>query len=194
MTTDELAPPRKSTELQDPGAHELGEARSFSIANILLTPCSESESDEHFSDASEGRPARALPHTSDRSEATSPIPVTRVERVDDEPAYGEVPGTDAYNKRAQDAVPDEVEIVPDGTRSRSASRLNAEDRPLTPGGTPIPKTIVEKVDPDTPSHGEVPGTDAYNKRLQDAVPDVVRAVPDVIVKAPEPPQRKTSGM
>jgi hypothetical protein len=106
--------------------------------------------------------------------------------VDDEPAYGEVPGTDAYEKRAQDAVPDEVEVVPEGTRSRSASRLNAADRPLTPGGSPVPKTVVERVD-DEPAYGEVPGTDAYNKRLQDAVPDVV-------VKVPDPPNPTDGGM
>ncbi|KAJ4366224.1 hypothetical protein N0V83_007860 [Neocucurbitaria cava] len=156
--TDELAPPRKSVELEDPGAKELAES-----------------SDEHFSDASEGRPGR--------SEATSPIPITRVERVDDEPAHGEVPGTDAYKMRTLDAVPDEVEIVPEGHRSRSASRVGANDRPLTPGGTPIPKTVVEKVDPEQPSYGDVPGTHAHQLRLADAEPDVV-------VRAPEPPQCK----
>ena len=116
----------------------------------------------------------------------SPIPITRVERVDDEPAYGEVPGTDAYSKRVQDAVPDEVEVVLDGLRSRSASRVSASDRPLTPGGTPIPKTVVEKIDPDVPSYGDVPGTDAHKLRLADAEPDV-------ILKAPEPPQKKSGG-
>ncbi|CAO2657960.1 Nn.00g072200.m01.CDS01 [Neocucurbitaria sp. VM-36] len=163
MTTDELAPPRKSVELEDPGARELVDAVE--------------SSDEHFSDASEGRPGR--------SDATSPIPITRVERVDDEPAHGEVPGTDAYKMRTQDAVPDEVEIVPEGSRSRSASRVSANDRPLTPGGTPIPRTIVEKIDPDQPSYGDVPGTHAHQLRMADAEPDVV-------VKAPEPPQRKGS--
>ncbi|KAF1354442.1 hypothetical protein EJ07DRAFT_132984 [Lizonia empirigonia] len=157
---DELAPPRKSVELEDPGAKELVES-----------------GDEHFSDASEGRQSRA--------EATSPIPITRVERVDDEPAHGEVPGTPAYNLRTQDAVPDEVEIVPDGQRSRSASRVSTSDRPLTPGGTPlspIPKTVVEKIDPDQPAHGDIPGTLAHQQRLADAAPDI-------IVKAPEPPKR-----
>lgn len=158
--SDELAPPRKSVELEDPGAKELD------------------SSDEHFSDASEGRPAR--------NEATSPIPITRVERVDDEPAHGEVPGTEAYKMRTQDAVPDEVEIVPDGQRSRSTSRVSASDRPLTPGGTPIPKTIVEKIDPDKPSYGDVPGTHAHQLRLADAQPDV-------ILKVPEPPQSKSEG-
>jgi len=157
---DELAPPRKSVELEDPGAKELADS-----------------SDEHFSDATEGQPAR--------SDMTSPIPITRVERVDDEPAHGEVPGTDAYNMRTQDAVPDEVEIVPEGARSRSASRVSASDRPLTPGGTPVPKTIVEKIDPDQPSYGDVPGTLAHQQRLADATPDVV-------VRAPEEPSQSSS--
>lgn len=165
---DGLEPPRKSVELQDPGAHEL-----------------ESSSDEHFSDASEGRAARNAQE--ERSNATSPIPMTRVERVDDEPSYGEVPGTDAYNKRAQDAVPDEVEVVPEGMRSRSASRVALESRPLTPGGSPVPKTIVEKVDPDTPSYGDVPGTDAYKVRAADAAPDVV-------LKVPEPPKKSSEDL
>jgi hypothetical protein len=135
-------------------------------------------SDEHFSDASEGQPKR--------SNATSPIPITRVERVDDEPAHGEVPGTDAYKMRTQDAVPDEVEIVPEGSRSRSASHVSNSDRPLTPGGTPVPKTVVEKIDPDQPGYGDVPGTLAHQQRLADAEPDI-------IVKAPQPPQRNNQG-
>ncbi|OJD35759.1 uncharacterized protein BKCO1_1500069 [Diplodia corticola] len=160
----ELEPPRKSVELQDPGAHEL----------------ESSDGDDHFSDASEGNKSSA-----DRSSVASPVPVTRVEKIDDEPSYGEVPGTSAYNMRTQDAVPDEVEIVPEGGRSRSTSRLSVSDRPttpLSPGGTPIPKTVVEKVD-DTPSYGEVPGTAAYASHQADAVPDVV-------LKAPEPPKGK----
>lgn len=88
--------------------------------------------------------------------------------------------------RTQDAVPDEVEIVPDGQRSRSTSRVSASDRPLTPGGTPIPKTVVEKIDPDKPGHGDVPGTLAHQQRLADATPDIV-------VKAPEPPKRDNLG-
>ena len=117
---------------------------------------------------------------------TSPIPITRVERVDDAPAHGEIPGTDAYNKRAQDAVPDEVEIVPEGMRSRSASRVSVSDRPITPGGTPIPKTVVEKIDPDEPSYGDVPGTPAHQQRLADAAPDEV-------IKAPEGTQSSNPG-
>ncbi|KAK5001968.1 hypothetical protein LTR28_012004 [Elasticomyces elasticus] len=140
------------------------------------------DSDEHFSDASEGhKAAQAPPHS-----PGSPIPTTRVERVDDQPTYGEVPGTPAYSVRAQDAVPDEIEIVPEGKRSRSHSHLGQDDRPSTPGGTPIPKTVVEKVDPDRPSHGDVPGTAAHEMRLADAEPDV-------ILKAPEMASRPVGG-
>lgn len=105
------------------------------------------------------------------------MPITRVERVDDRPAHGEVPGTPAYSQRTQDAVPDEMEIVPEGNRSRSASRLSQNDRPLTPGGTPIPKTVVEKVEPDKPSYGEVEGTAAKEMRMADAEPDEVVTAP-----------------
>ena len=161
----------------------------YASYHSLLTACSVDSENEHFSDASEGRVHekgldKGLEQS--RAEATSPIPITRVERVDDEPAHGEVPGTAAYNMRTQDAVPDEVEIVPDGQRSRSTSRVSASDRPLTPGRTPIPKTVVEKIDPDKPAHGDVPGTLAHQQRLADAQPDV-------IIKAPEPPKPDNLG-
>jgi hypothetical protein len=47
-------------------------------------------------------------------------------------------------------------------------------------------TVVEKVDPEEPSHGDIPGTIAHKVRAADAVPDV-------ILKAPQPPQRKSEG-
>jgi len=108
-----------------------------------------------------------------------------VERVDDSAAHGEVPGTPAYNLRTQDAVPDEVEVVPEGARPRSstqsrgraASQLSTGSRPDTPGGSPVPKTIVEKVD-DKPSYGEVDGTQAKDMRMADATPDEVRKAPE----------------
>lgn len=170
-----------------------------------------SDSDDHFSDAQSGR-----------NSPRSPIPVTRVEKVDNEPSYGEVPGTDAYKMRTEDAQPDEIAVIPgdEGTKSTSPQI----DRPTTPGGHPIPKTVVERVDasfpshvhheadaePDMvvkaletgsgsasgaagdlpipttrvekvdsrPSHGEVPGTDAYEMRKGDAEPDVEEVVGD----------------
>lgn len=81
--------------------------------------------------------------------------------------------------RKQDAVPDELEVV--GDTSKPSSRRTSQSRPdqtSTPGGTPIPRTVVEKVDPDTPSHGDIPGTEAFNKRQADAVPDLVLQSPN----------------
>ncbi|KAL8735337.1 MAG: hypothetical protein Q9166_000882 [cf. Caloplaca sp. 2 TL-2023] len=81
--------------------------------------------------------------------------------------------------RKQDAVPDELEVV--GDTSKPSSRRTSQSQPertSTPGGTPIPKTVVEKIDPDTPSHGDVPGTEAFNMRQADAVPDVILQSPN----------------
>lgn len=161
MSSDLQPPTIKTHELEDPGAHELDS----------------SDGSEDFVDASEGqrpstRTGRPGPSGGSGGDQ-SPIPVTRVERVDDEPAYGEVPGTTAYKLRTADAVPDEIEVVPEGTRSRSASRVSAGDRPSTPGGTQIPKIIAEKIDPDVPGYGDVPGTAAYEMRRADATPDEI---------------------
>ena len=75
--------------------------------------------------------------------------------------------------RAQDAVPDEIQVVPEGIPSRPSSQAGGSSRPSSPGGTPIPKTRVEKVDPTSPSHGEIPGTFAHELRKADAVPDAI---------------------
>lgn len=127
-------------------------------------------------DASEGQIGPIGPS---RAGNESPIPKTRVEKVDDEPSHGEVPGTAAYKLRTKDAVPDEVEIVPDGQRSRSSSWLRPEDRPSTPGGTPVPRIVAEKIDPTKPAYGDVPGTAAYELRKADARPDEIVRSPDV---------------
>ena len=77
--------------------------------------------------------------------------------------------------RTQDAVPDEVEIVPEGQSSRRGSRVIDPPRSGTPGGSPVPKTVVEKVDPGSPSRGDVPGTAAHSIRKADAVPDEIKS-------------------
>lgn len=77
--------------------------------------------------------------------------------------------------RTQDAVPDELEIIPDGTRSRQSS---SRERGTSSDRTSIPKTVVEKVDPISPSHGDVPGTAAHSMRKADAVPDAVLQAPE----------------
>ena len=72
----ELAPPRKSVELEDPGAHELGIMSSQLCAlQALISGVEHSENDSDvFSDAQEGR-------RSSSSGNNSPIPTTRVEKV-----------------------------------------------------------------------------------------------------------------
>lgn len=173
-----LTPPRKSVELEDPGAHDLGRCLLMQIlvqVGLLTIELESSEGDsDTFQDASEGQKSGSIP--------ASPIPITRVEKVDEGESYGEVPGSEAYKMREQDAVPDEIEIVPEGRKSRSSSRVSTPQlSPLGPGGSPIPKTVVEKVDPLSPSHGDVPGTAAFTQRKADAIPDEIRAVDD-----PEP--------
>lgn len=144
-------------ELQDPGAHSL------------------SSDDEYYSDASEGKQKISRPAT-----PASPIPKTRVERVDESPAYGEVPGTPAYDKRVKDAVPDEVEVIPEGRLSKRSSQML---EPTTPGGSIVPRTVVEKLDPSETGYGDDPGSRAFQHRKVDSVPDVV-------LRSPEPGKRR----
>ena len=106
--------------------------------------------------------------------------------MDDEPRHGEVPGSPAYDMRRQDAVPDELEIVPEGRLSKRNSSNDLQPN-LSPGGTTIPLTVVEKVDPASPSHGEIPGTVAYEQRQADAAPDVVLKALDSNVPRSFPP-------
>ncbi|KAL8950319.1 MAG: hypothetical protein Q9222_003642 [Ikaeria aurantiellina] len=144
-----LEPPRKSVELEDPGAHELS---------------SENEDETHekaFSDAQED--------SNVRSRHNSPIPTTR---VDDRDSHGEIPGTEAYNQRLQDAVPDELEIVGDTSNPSRRNTKTLPNRTATPGGTPIPMTVVEKVDATSP------GTTAHSMRKADAVPDKIVQSPN----------------
>ena len=70
-----------------------------------------------------------------------------------------------------DAVPKvKLQAAPPG--KASSKSLSKRD------SIPVPTTIVTKVDGE-PSCGEVPHTDAYNKRTMDAEPDVVEEKGDV---------------
>ncbi|KAL6868400.1 hypothetical protein J3F83DRAFT_736934 [Trichoderma novae-zelandiae] len=133
----ELEPPPQ-THVEDPGAHQLAEA---------------SDSEDQFTDA---QSAPTSPGVS------SPVPKTRVERVDNEPLYGEVPGTEAYEKREQDAEPDEIAMIPEAAPEPSPSA------PPEPGAVPI--TVVEE------STGEYPGQhspEEQEKHKADATPDII---------------------
>lgn len=110
-------------------------------------------------------------------EDASEVPTLRVERSDGEPAYGEVPGTAAYEKRQQDAEPDEMEVISDSNEQSAA--VAGKGQKALPGGLSIPKTVVEKVDPESPSYGEEPGTAAFDMRKADATPDVVLTAPEI---------------
>ena len=117
-----------------------------------------SDSDDHFSDAQSG--------LEPSGRASPVVPLTRIEKVNDEPSHGEAPGTDAYAMRESDAKPDEVAVIPEKDN-------DLEPRSATPGRHPIPTTLVEKIDPSSPTHGEVPGTLAHENRAANAVPDPV---------------------
>lgn len=115
-----------------------------------------SESEDHFSDAQSAPP----------SPSASPIPKLRVEKTSNEPSYGEVPGTEAYKMRQEDAEPDEIAVVPEEMKKTGDDEKDAA--PLTPGGQPIPRTVVEETsgNSEAQSHPE-------KKYTADAPPDLI---------------------
>jgi hypothetical protein len=136
---NELEPPQE-TKVADPGAHQLAES---------------SDSEDQFADA------QSYPNS---TSLASPVPKTRVERVDDEPAYGEVPGTQAYQLREGDAAPDEIAVIPEQNDADAAP----EPSSTTPGTVPV--TVVEEAPGGEPSkHSD----EFESKREADAAPDVV---------------------
>lgn len=162
--SDSLTPPdRDGPETEDSGAHELSK-QAPSLAHIskpsLTTDIhlASSESEDHFSDA----------QSAPISSRASPIPKLRVEKVSDEPSYGEVPGTEAYKLREGDAEPDEIAIIPDEQSEDSEDKEGEEVKSPTPGGHPIPKTVVEESEDNSEaqSHPE-------RKHRADPPPDLV---------------------
>lgn len=154
-----------------------------------LRTAESSDSEDHFSDAQSGpsgdeeatlaaaavaageMAGLAAPSSATSSHRNSPIPRTRVEKVTQEPSYGEVPGTEAWVKRAEDAEPDEIAIVPD---ERERARLAAEEaeRAKRPS-PPVPITVVEET-PDADgsvTHQPTPKQLAHHRA--DAPPDLV---------------------
>ncbi|KAI8150902.1 hypothetical protein K4K49_003204 [Colletotrichum sp. SAR 10_70] len=117
--------------------------------------------EDHFSDA----------QSAPLSPGTSPIPKTRVEKVDDEPSYGEVPGTEAYRMREGDAEPDEIAIQENKSEEETSSDAVP---PPSPGGQPIPKTVVEEVPGTSGPHSE----EYAEKRKADAPADLVLKAED----------------
>jgi hypothetical protein len=69
-----------------------------------------------------------------------------------------------------------VEVVPEGRLSKRSSQYL--EPPTTPGGSVIPRTVVEKVDPSSSSYGDEPGTKGYKHRKMDSIPDLVLKAPE----------------
>ncbi|KAK8138690.1 hypothetical protein PG984_002070 [Apiospora sp. TS-2023a] len=155
------APDRKG--LEDAGAHELAVS---------------SDSEDHFSDA------QSAP--SESAEPKSPVPITRVEKVDDEPSYGEIPGTEAYEKRIGDAAPDEVAVIPDPETESSAKDATTP----TLDSQPVPKTVVDET-------ADAPGstTQHYHEDLRkaDAAPDYIRKADGTGEASTQPASLETTG-
>lgn len=110
---------------------------------------------------------------------SSPVPKTRVEKVDDSPSHGEVPGTDAYAKRQADAEPDEIAVDQD---------LDGK----TPTGTPIQEIPTTILDAAASSGCSQP---AKKVSEADATPDIVltSAQDNVVVSNDEQLSEESAG-
>ncbi|KND95246.1 Uncharacterized protein C8E11.05c [Tolypocladium ophioglossoides CBS 100239] len=137
MTDFEAREPAPEVNVADPGARQLSE--------------SSDDDEDQFTDAQSG------PVSPNR---TSPVPKTRVEQVDHEPSHGEVPGTEAYKKREDDAEPDEIAVSLDGDAQT----------PIATTGIEVPATVVEEAPGHEPSSRS---SESENKRSADAVSDIM---------------------
>lgn len=133
-----------------------------------------SSNEDHFSDAPEGPDATV---EGDNCKRLPTSPLVLVEKTDER----KVLGIEAFEKRTADASPDMTPIqpspdlpvdIPGAFSGDSEGEWQEKEEVETPRSE-VPITIVERVD-STPAHGEVPGTEAFAKRLADAAPDVIR--------------------
>ena len=108
-----------------------------------------------------------------------PVPKMVVEKVDlNAPSHGDIPGTAAHAKRQADAVPD---VILQASERDSTSTIEDRGSDIRTE-VPIPTTVITKVD-SIPSHGEIPGTDAFDMRKGDAKPDIVEKKGDISGKS-----------
>lgn len=82
-----------------------------------------------------------------------------MEKVDNEPSHGQVPGTEAYKQRERDALPDEIAVIPDGDAATPLASTLAE----------IPMTLLQEAPGPEPGS---PSQEAEAKLAADAQPDV----------------------
>ncbi|KAG6038203.1 hypothetical protein E4U41_004455 [Claviceps citrina] len=145
MAPPEGLQPPPEMNLADPGAHQLSEPES-------------SDSEDQFTDA-QSNPM--TPHIS------SPIPRTRVERIDSTPAHGEVPGTEAYNQRLADAQPDEIAVANDVVEDDFEASVETPRQE-------VPITVFEPVQSGDGASSPVP----MRSPGVDAEPDIVLQPPN----------------
>lgn len=102
-----------------------------------------------------------------------------VEKIDlESPSHGEVPGTEAFEKRQADAVPDIVRKA-DGDNDAQLPSSGDHDSPETNSSDQsIPETIVSRVDT-PPTEKELPSRPrAHRSSASDAMPDTVETIRD----------------
>lgn len=113
--------------------------------------------------------------TSDRSSKLKSnrlsIPTTRVERVDDEPSHGEVPGTEAFDMRTADATPDEFEVIPESVDLIDRSQSTTEESEDLSEQDSTLKTAVEKTGHETPGQGDARATTTHDAPKVDVSTD-----------------------
>ncbi|KAL3964274.1 hypothetical protein ACCO45_001278 [Purpureocillium lilacinum] len=115
MTDSTALGPPPDMKVTDPGARQLSES---------------SDDEDQFTDAQSG-PVTPRAH--------SPVPTTRVEKVDNEPSYGEIPGTEAYEKREGDADPDEIAVIPDRDGANTPQNERGEENDDEPPMSRMPR-------------------------------------------------------
>lgn len=103
--------------------------RSLCLSNRIILYANDdtaepesSDSDDQFTDAHSGP---TTPHIN------SPIPKTRVEKIDTTPSHGEVPGTEAHKKREADAQPDEIAVTDESNSGTPTAETFKQDTPIT---------------------------------------------------------------
>lgn len=126
----------------------------------------------------DGQGSRPLSRLSDHDRPTTSggvaIPKTIVSRIDSaSPSHGEVPGTVEHTSRKADAVPGSIVQALDSGHDSSSGLDDQKNL----SEILVPTTLLMKVD-SKPGQGQVSGTEAYNVRKADAVPDIVEKKED----------------
>lgn len=140
-----------------------------SLALALIAVVETSDSEDHFSDA------KSAPVSPARS---SPVLRTRIEKVDDEPSRGQVPGSEAHRQREEDVKPDEIALAADSTspgrdQAPLASDLSSSE---TSESHAAPQTVISQSAGATSAH-----TETFNEAIEEAHRE--DAAPAVVIRA-----------